>query len=148
MSHSPQIEVAIAILYTPQGFLMQLRDNIPGIIYPGCWGLFGGHLEPGETPESALIRELNEEIGYQPATYTKFNFYADERVLRHVFAAPLVVDIKQLNLQEGWDFGLLTVADIECGYCYSPVAQQVRPLGKVHQRIMLDFTERSPSIQT
>lgn len=142
MSLEPKIEVAIAILYNDRGFLMQLRDNIPGIIYPGCWGLFGGHIEPNETPEVALIRELQEEIGYQPLSYTKFDCDADERVIRHVFAAPLTVEITALNLQEGWDFGLLTVRDIEVGSCYSAIAKETRPLGEIHQRIMLNFIER------
>jgi hypothetical protein len=31
------VEVAIAILYSSDRFLMQLRDNIPGIFYPGHW---------------------------------------------------------------------------------------------------------------
>ena len=59
-----QVEVAIAILYRDGKFLLQLRDDIPGIAYPGCWALFGGHIEPGEIPEIALKRELQEEIGY------------------------------------------------------------------------------------
>jgi len=46
------IQVAIAILHRQGQFLLQLRDNIPGIVYPGHWGLFGGHLELGETPQS------------------------------------------------------------------------------------------------
>jgi hypothetical protein len=33
---------------------MQLRDENPSIVAPGCWGLFGGHLDPGETPEQSL----------------------------------------------------------------------------------------------
>ncbi|NEQ86119.1 MAG: NUDIX domain-containing protein, partial [Moorea sp. SIO2I5] len=53
---SKQVQVAIAILYRQGQFLMQLRDNIPGILYPGLWGLFGGHIEPGETPIEALKR--------------------------------------------------------------------------------------------
>ena len=47
--NNQQIHVAIAILYQDNKFLMQLRDNIPTIAYPGYWGLFGGHLEAGET---------------------------------------------------------------------------------------------------
>ena len=57
------IQVSLAILYQEGRFLFQLRDNIPGIVHPGVWGLFGGHLEPEETPELCLKRELIEEIG-------------------------------------------------------------------------------------
>ncbi|MBD2450212.1 NUDIX hydrolase [Nostoc sp. FACHB-152] len=135
-------EVAIAILYQDNKYLMQLRDNIPTIPAPGCWAFFGGHIEPGETPEVAVKREIIEEIGYELPNFAKFGCYPDEKVIRHVFQAPLLVDLNQLVLNEGWDMGLLTAEDIRRGSCYSAIAGEVRPLGAMHQKIMLDFINK------
>lgn len=135
------VEVAIAIIPHDGKFLMQLRDNIPTILYPGVWGFFGGHIELGETPEVAVEREIMEEIGYQITTLQKFACYGDERVMRHIFYTPLTVDIDQLVLGEGWDFGLITPPEIEAGLAYSPIAAQERPIGPIHRQILLDFIE-------
>lgn len=131
--------VAVAILYRESKFLMQLRDNIPNIIAPGCWALFGGHIEPGESPEIAVQREVMEEIGYELTNFTKFGIYRDEKAVRYVFQAPLLVPVSQLVLSEGWDLDLLTAADIHKGKYYSEKAGEVRPLADLPQKIMLDF---------
>jgi 8-oxo-dGTP diphosphatase len=136
---NPSIEVAIAILQKDSQFLLQLRDDIPGIFYPGQWGFFGGHLEPEESPDAAVRRELWEEIGYVPPQVTLFRQYVENQVIRHVFYAPLTAAVEDLDLQEGWDLGLFTIADIQRGDRYSERAAQVRPLGTPHQKILLDF---------
>ncbi len=33
---------------------------------PGAWDVFGGHIEPGEEPRQAMLRELDEELGIVP----------------------------------------------------------------------------------
>ena len=34
-------------------------------VLPGIWDIVGGHLDPGETPELGLARELEEETGWK-----------------------------------------------------------------------------------
>lgn len=141
--------VAIAILYRDNKFLMQLRDNIPTIVYPGYWAFFGGHIELGETPEMAVRREILEEISYTlPEQISKFGCYENEKAVRHVFHAPLEVDLDRLVLGEGWDMGLLSAEDIRNGSCYSTAAGEVRPLGPIHQQILFDFMSKELGVRS
>lgn len=137
--NEPHAVVALAILQQDGQFLMQLRDDFPHIVYPGHWSFFGGHLELGETPAEGLQRELIEEINYRVDNLTKICSYSDETVTRHIFYAPLTVALTELTLLEGQDLALLTVEDIQQGYAYSNKIQQSRPLGTIHQQILLDF---------
>jgi 8-oxo-dGTP pyrophosphatase MutT (NUDIX family) len=58
-------EIACAIVIDCFGrFLLQQRDNIPGILYPGKVALFGGHREGNETFLECAARELHEELSY------------------------------------------------------------------------------------
>jgi 8-oxo-dGTP pyrophosphatase MutT (NUDIX family) len=69
--------VAAILLLDDGRYVMQLRDDEPDIWYPNHWGCFGGAVEPGESPEQALARELTEEIELtpRPAKYfTRFDF--------------------------------------------------------------------------
>lgn len=55
---------AVAALIQPgKGYyLMQLRDPLDWIFFPGHWGLFGGAIEKGESDIETLSRELKEEL--------------------------------------------------------------------------------------
>jgi 8-oxo-dGTP pyrophosphatase MutT (NUDIX family) len=140
---SQTTHVALAILYHQGQFLLQLRDDISSIRYPGHWGLFGGHVEPGETPDDAIVRELMEEICYVPPLLSEFRRYTDSGRVRHVYHAPLTVDINQLVLQEGWDLCLLTPEQIRQGSAYSVQAERSCPLAPPPQQILLDFLAQS-----
>jgi 8-oxo-dGTP pyrophosphatase MutT (NUDIX family) len=144
-THALHPVVALAILQQNEMFLMQLRDDNPNILYPGHWAFFGGHLEPGETPEIGVRRELLEEIGYCPAVLTPYCCQVDTHITRHIFYGHLEVDLNQLILGEGMDLALLTVDDVQRGDRYSSQIGQVRPLGKPHQQILLDFIQRDKS---
>lgn len=58
--------VAAVIVDEYGRYLLQQRDDKPGIFYPAHWGLFGGGIEPGESDEQALRRELLEELDFSP----------------------------------------------------------------------------------
>jgi 8-oxo-dGTP pyrophosphatase MutT (NUDIX family) len=69
--------VGVILVDAAGQILMQLRDDIPTIVDPGCWVVPGGVVDPGETPEDGAHRELLEETGYRVGRLVQ----AYERVL-------------------------------------------------------------------
>ena len=71
-------DAAAALIVVGSGghYLMQLRDQKPGIFYPGHWGLFGGAIDPGESPEISLRRELEEELRLRVSGLRYFTEFA------------------------------------------------------------------------
>jgi 8-oxo-dGTP diphosphatase len=56
------VDVAVGVLIDANGnFLLTSRP--PGKVYAGYWEFPGGKVEPGESIEQALRRELHEELG-------------------------------------------------------------------------------------
>ena len=69
-----------------------LAQRPPGKSMEGLWEFPGGKVEPGETPEAALVRELQEELGINtwksclaPLTFASHS-YDDFHLLMPVFA--------------------------------------------------------------
>jgi 8-oxo-dGTP pyrophosphatase MutT (NUDIX family) len=73
-NHPLRGEDAVAAIITVEDgrYLMQLRDDIPRIFYPGHWGCFGGAVGPGEDGLQALQRELAEELEMQAPAAAEF----------------------------------------------------------------------------
>ncbi|MEO1687904.1 MAG: (deoxy)nucleoside triphosphate pyrophosphohydrolase [Pseudomonadota bacterium] len=58
----PLVLVTACALIDPDGRVL-LAQRPEGKSMAGLWEFPGGKVEPGETPEAALIRELHEELG-------------------------------------------------------------------------------------
>jgi 8-oxo-dGTP diphosphatase len=61
-----QLVVACALIDADRRVLIAQRPE--GKQLAGLWEFPGGKLEPGESPEAALIRELEEELGISTQT--------------------------------------------------------------------------------
>ncbi len=105
---SPGSATAALIVVAEEGYLLQNRDERPGIWYPGHWGLFGGLLEPGESEEAALRRELAEELELEPERLRwflemSFRFAFDSRLLRRAVFEVVIsrAQLSAVRLHEG-----------------------------------------------
>jgi 8-oxo-dGTP pyrophosphatase MutT (NUDIX family) len=54
---------------------------------PNMFGIFGGEIEDGEDPETALLREVREELDYQPRNWRFFRTYKRINIEQHVFVS-------------------------------------------------------------
>ena len=114
-------DAVAALLVLDDGrYLMQLRDEKPMIFYPGHWGLFGGGVEPGETPKEALFRELDEELALRPERaefFTRFDFdltaFGQKKVFRLIYEVPITAgEAAAVVLGEGAAVAALTAEDL------------------------------------
>jgi 8-oxo-dGTP pyrophosphatase MutT (NUDIX family) len=112
---------AAAVLPTPDGrYLMQLRDPKPEIFLPDHWGLFGGSVDPGESAEAALRRELAEELRFTARDVENLTemtidlpFARTRRDRMSFFVVPIAEDdVAGMVLGEGAEMRLFRVEEI------------------------------------
>jgi 8-oxo-dGTP diphosphatase len=100
-------QIAAIILENDQKeILLYLRDNKPGIPFPQHWDLIGGHVEEGETPEEALVREVKEELDIELTDYTFFKKYTCETGdaypnEKFIYSGKINIPIDKITLLEG-----------------------------------------------
>jgi 8-oxo-dGTP pyrophosphatase MutT (NUDIX family) len=98
-------------------YVLQLRDDKPGIAAPGQWCLFGGLIKPREMPRQAILREIDEELSIRPSRYD-FLWHLDyraeyeqETIRTWFFEADVTLLWPGHVLREGQDAGIFGFPD-------------------------------------
>jgi len=101
------VKIAQIMLENEKGdLLLYLRDNKPGIPFPLHWDLIGGHVEEGETPEQALIREVKEELNIDLKEFTFFRKYECNEGdaypnVKYIYTGRIDLPKEEITLLEG-----------------------------------------------
>lgn len=104
--NNPPVFAGAVVVASDGRILCQLRDDKPGIICPGCWSCSpGGHVEVGEAPAAAIVRELYEEFevrvdGLRPLI-TIIESMGELAGTYHAFTGRLAVPIQDVKCHEG-----------------------------------------------
>jgi 8-oxo-dGTP diphosphatase len=100
-------QIAAIIMENDKGeLLLYKRDNKPDIPFPGYWDLIGGHVENGETPEEALVREVKEELDLDIKEFTFFRRYecleGDAYPnIKYIYSGRINLPVEEITLLEG-----------------------------------------------
>jgi len=108
------MECAGVIFENSGRLLLQLRANSKNINNPNLWGIFGGFMEQGETPEQAVIREIKEELDI---TLNKRDIKFVAKIeygglIRYIFRSSFPIDFSKVTLNEGQDMEFFSLDEI------------------------------------
>jgi 8-oxo-dGTP diphosphatase len=71
-------KTATAIIPFPEYKILLIKRNT--IPFKGYWGLPGGRMDPGETVEQTVVREVKEETGLDVVAIQKIGEYVEKGV--------------------------------------------------------------------
>jgi len=134
---SDQVRIVLVILEDTHGRVaLQLRSPLANIANPDHWGLFGGHVDPGEDDATAARREVEEELSCLLDS-------AKMRYLRNldrlatkiylVFHYKVNKELDRAQLTEGERWSLFSPAQIMLG------SIEGKPVVPHHLELLKDF---------
>jgi mutator protein MutT len=113
-----QTQLAVAIiLIKGDRVLMQLRDDLREVRFPGYWGLPGGSVERGESLEAAVVREMQEETGYTAVRTTfvtdhLYNLPGGKKIITSFFSE-LYDNSQPIECYEGQKMEFKSLTDLK-----------------------------------
>lgn len=110
----PHKFIGVAVIWNDRGQILIDRRRQEGLL-GGLWEFPGGKLEPGETIEACIVREIQEELGIEISvgdrlitvehTYTHFRVTLYVHHCRHLSGDPQLLECDEIR----W----VTLAEIE-----------------------------------
>ena len=90
---------ALAVIVNGDNKILLLKRGKAAPWMPEKWGLVGGAVEKGETPQSAVEREIMEEIGLEIDKFVKtFSIQRNPESIETVFACRFSGDTSEIEL--------------------------------------------------
>ncbi len=123
---------AIAVVFDDrkENYLLVKRRDVP------VWVLPGGGIDPGESPEQAVIREVQEETGVMARIVRKVAVYTPTGRLSsetHLFECAIVS-------------GEPTTGDESREVRFFPINRYPAPVFQVHERWLKDTYQNCPDV--
>jgi 8-oxo-dGTP diphosphatase len=118
----------IIFLNSNNEVLLLLRDDKIDIPFPGMWDIPGGKIEENESPEDAVRREMNEELGIKDLGEIKlFKIFTSENLTDYVFWKRLDLNPEEIDLNEGQKieyFGQDRIKETKLAFNYNEVLEE------------------------
>lgn len=106
--------------------LLNLRA--PHKTHSMCWALWGGMMEDGEQPKEALLRELTEEMGFEPDIERIYPFDVYQSKDGHFKYYSFICVVNE-------EFTPVLNSE-SCGYCWINLGEWPKPM---HQGAKISF---------
>ncbi len=130
------IPAATALIVQSGKLLYVKRARAPRL---GYWDFPGGFLEPGETGETCIVRELKEELGVQIRVRRYFGSFSDHYV--HQGHRSTVLNLYFLCSLENHD---LTPADDVADFAWFPINRTPKRIAFQHMTEALKRLRQRP----
>ena len=116
------IGAAIILINNENKTLLLLRDDRIDIPFPNMWDIPGGKVEIGETPDQAIRREMNEELGIKDlGEINLFKIISSPKITDYIFWKRLIINTNEIVLNEGqrieyFDFNKIRRTELAFNY--------------------------------
>ncbi len=122
-----RLGTSIIFVNDKEEILLFLRDNKPGLPYSNIWDVPGGHVEPEETPEECIIREMKEEMNIDLKDFHLLCVKEFDDRVEYTYWKHSNLNIEEINLMEGQNLKWFTreeTQNIKLAYGFNEIVEE------------------------